>query len=632
MRFWMHQAAFATAWILIFATLAAAQQQTLNNVPAEMVSYPDLIVHNGKIVSMDDPGFNSDPGSIYQAMAIRGNRIQFLGSNDQILRYAGPGTRRIDLQGRTVVPGLWDTHNHLHNASVTQWIRRNPEKVETIAKRFAVTGKTYEELTRGIELVVKEQMARPLPGQWAMISLPSNSPGTEIGDRYLREGLMDRTMLDVLAPALPVAVNDLLNTAARNDFLDFYSLEMDDSVESQILNPRVDRLMIADRYFQTHIDELADEIERTLQYQAAAGFTGYASHIQGFRFPPAFRKLSEEGRLPMRLAFAHRNCQSVTPDPAACFLRLGDWQNMGHDNYWSLGVTLGAIDGGPPSFCSTMEVADKYKEWMNNCMITDPAGNYSEAIYAAFRSHIRYVVNHAYGDKALDNVMDIMEQAMADDPSLTPEYMAAQRTSSDHCGFYPSQEQMPRMKRLGMMFSCNANFLNRSAPWLPVFGRQYANRISPIASLIRHGIMPTAELEGLQLIRGDTATPHSILVQFITRRNLRDEMIAPEEAVDRVTAMKLSTVWPSYYVLREDLVGTLEPGKVADFVVYNKDYFTIPVEEIPTLFPLMVVMDGEVTNLRAEFAAELGAEPVGPQIEWTFRPEFDFGSVAMETD
>ncbi len=173
MRFWMHQAAFATAWILIFATLAAAQQQTLNDVPAEMVSYPDLIVHNGKIVSMDDPGFNSDPGSIYQAMAIRGNRIQFLGSNDQILRYAGPGTRRIDLQGRTVVPGLWDTHNHLHNASVTQWIRRNPEKVETIAKRFAVTGKTYEELTRGIELVVKEQMARHRAGRQGADGAPS---------------------------------------------------------------------------------------------------------------------------------------------------------------------------------------------------------------------------------------------------------------------------------------------------------------------------------------------------------------------------------------------------------------------------------------------------------------------------
>ena len=151
-----------------------AQQVT---VPQELVAYPDMIVYNGKIVSMDDPGFNSSTGKTYQAMAVREDRIQFLGSTDQVLRYAGPRTQKIDLQGRTVVPGIINTHTHLHNGAVSAWSDKNPEKVESIRKKFSVAGKTFEELTRGIELVVKEQMSNPLPGQWAWIGLEGGATG-----------------------------------------------------------------------------------------------------------------------------------------------------------------------------------------------------------------------------------------------------------------------------------------------------------------------------------------------------------------------------------------------------------------------------------------------------------------------
>ncbi len=88
---------------VVVLTTAVRTQETLT-VPAEMVQFPDLIVHNAKIVTMDDISPTGPPGSIFQAMAIREDRIQFLGSNAQVLRYAGPRTRKIDLQGRTVVP------------------------------------------------------------------------------------------------------------------------------------------------------------------------------------------------------------------------------------------------------------------------------------------------------------------------------------------------------------------------------------------------------------------------------------------------------------------------------------------------------------------------------------------------
>ena len=89
---------------------------------------------------------------------------------------------------------------------------------------------------------------------------------------------------------------------------------------------------------------------------------------------------------------------------------------------------------------------------------------------------------------------------------------------------------------------------------------------------------------------------------LITRKNEYGQMVAPEEAIDRMTLMKMMTSWPAEFVLREKEVGTLEAGKLADLVVLNKDYFTVPEEEIPNLFPVLTVVGGKIQVLRSEFA------------------------------
>lgn len=222
---WMAAAMFAVA---LLTTSAFAQ-----TVPPELISYPDLIVYNGKIMQMNEPSLANTVGSTVQAMAVRGDRIQFMGANDDVLKYAGPKTKKIDLKGRTVIPGMIDTHSHMHDHTVQLWTKRHPEEVEKVMKRFTVSGKSYADLTKGIELVVKENMAHPLPGQWAWIDLPSGgASGTGIGVQYLLKDEMDRKKLDELAPNLPVFVlshpNYLLNSAARNAFLNLYEVEPTD--------------------------------------------------------------------------------------------------------------------------------------------------------------------------------------------------------------------------------------------------------------------------------------------------------------------------------------------------------------------------------------------------------------------
>jgi predicted amidohydrolase YtcJ len=612
------------AFLLLVSAGGSLAQQTLNNVPAALVTYPDMIVHNAKIYSMDDHSLSNSSGKTHQAIAIRGDMILAVGTNADMLALAGPSTKKLDVKGRAIFPGFIDTHNHLHDGAVSRWARNNPAKVDKIAKNFNVSGKNYGDYTKGIELVIKEQMARPEPGQWAVINI--SQPGAAAGGNavsYLNEKQLTRPQLDSWASTMPVLVNAgpgawLLNTAARNDFLKMYEVEPTDENEKDAITMSTvfGRSLIADKYFDSHISELADVIADTLRHQAAGGFTTYSSHIVGLAKMPAFMKLVREGRMPMRLAFSHRYCNQVEPDAAGCFLRLGDWAGLGDKYFWNVGMTLGGIDAGPPSICTTMEAPPQYKS-QEYCIIQEGNG-YWKAVYAAMRTRYRYVVNHLYGDKGLDIVMDLQERVMKENPDITLDFVRSQRLSSDHCGMYPRQDQIPRMKKLNITLSCNPNFINRSTPWLSVYGMDKANRISPFGSLIKGGVIPVTEYEGLGLGGGEGVTPATFLYKEISRLNDKGDPIAKSEAIDRVSALKTTTIWAAYYTLKEKEIGSLEPGKLADFVVFNKDFLTVPETEIPTTYALMTVLGGKVVSLRDEYAKDAGMAAVGPQIKFSY--------------
>lgn len=621
---------FQRSVALLFAVLVmvgtVVAQQRVQNVPVELIAYPDTIFYNGKVVSMDDASLNNSIGTIYQAIAIRNGRIEFLGTTDQILAYAGPQTKKFDLKGRTLTPGLINSHSHLHDYAVSRWAQANPDKVEAIRKTFTVTGKTYDEITKGIELVVKEQMAHPLPGQWAWINLPGGGSGQGIGVQYLMKNEMTREQLDKLAPQLPVFVGAhpafLWNTAARNSFLDWYEVNPTDENEQKAItiDTTMGRSLIADFYFDKHLEELADVIQNYLSYQAVGGFTTFSSHIVALRKSPAYSMLVHQGRMPIRFAFSNRFCQQVEPDVPGCFLRAGDFAGLGDDNdyFWNVGITLGGIDNGPPAICTTMEAPpeDKAKE---QCIL-QPGNDYARAIYAGVMSRYRFVVNHSWGDKGIDYVMDIVDQVLKDNPDVTLDFIRSRRMSSDHCGFYPRAEQLPRMRRLGWMVSCSAGALSRSAPYLKIYGADKAAQISPIKSIIDAGVMVVNENEGWDASRGTARPVHLGDMPLLTRKNRNGDVIAPQEAIDRNTLFKMQTVWPSYYVLKEKQIGTLEQGKLADLVVWNKDYFTVPQDEIPTVYPLMTVLGGKTMVLREELATEWNTAPVGHQSKFVFTP------------
>jgi len=236
-------------------------------VPVNMVAYADMIVYNGKVVTMDDRSVSQNIGKVGEAMAVRDGKVQAVGSTSEILSYAGPQTVRVDLRGRTVIPGIIDSHTHNHNYAVAAYAQAHPEVVESMFKQFSITGKTDAEFTRGIEVSLKENMAHAKEGQWAWINLPTGgSAGTGPGVKCVQYETMTQAELDKLAPKVPVLVQShpayQINTAGKK-FIDQlcatdlgYDLETDANGYGNLTD--YSRSLIVDQYFADKIPLLAD--------------------------------------------------------------------------------------------------------------------------------------------------------------------------------------------------------------------------------------------------------------------------------------------------------------------------------------------------------------------------------------
>ncbi len=100
-------------------------------------------------------------------------------------------------------------------------------------------------------------------------------------------------------------------------------------------------------------------------------------------------------------------------------------------------------------------------------------------------------------------------------------------------------------------------------------------------------------------------------------REFRGEVWQPQERIDRVHAMKMWTSWAAEYVLKEDMIGTLEEGKFADLIVLDRDYFTVPVNDILKVRTPLTMLGGRIVQLQETLANEFGIPQVGPVYEFS---------------
>jgi predicted amidohydrolase YtcJ len=181
----------------------------------------------------------------------------------------------------------------------------------------------------------------------------------------------------------------------------------------------------------------------------------------------------------------------------------------------------------------------------------------------------------------------MLDEAMKEG-NYSLEYMRNLRTTMEHAfllGNVP--DVMAGIKKYGIMINVTPVHLSRVPDILDDYGESLRSFVMPVKTWINDGHRVTLEANGSDF--------WTAIYTLVTRRIIKQGTeewveLVPEEGIDRVTALKMATTWASEYMLAEDTVGTLEPGKYADFAVLEEDFFTIPVEGILDGIP--VVMTG----------------------------------------
>ena len=137
--------------------------------------------------------------------------------------------------------------------------------------------------------------------------------------------------------------------------------------------------------------------------------------------------------------------------------------------------------------------------------------------------------------------------------------------------------------------------------------------VVPRKSLYDAGIINSMELD--RAIAATNITLFHVFYSGITRKDWDGNVTAPQQAVNREAMVKSATLFGAYGSMKEDVLGSLEPGKLADLIVLDRDYLTIPVDDILNIRVLMTMLGGKVVHLVPSLAREIGMHPTGAQVE-----------------
>ncbi len=591
-----------------------------------------IIFYNGKILTVDS-NFRTA-----QAVAVRGNRIAAVGTNDEVLRLAGANTLRIDLKGRTVTPGLINTHVHLESPGSYAAELSSPQRNQYPLNFTNVS--TTDDVVKQIKDIIAAFDFKP--GQW--IFFPTNPRGRHAKLLYDE---LNASVLDEAAPNNPivlsigvpqhnvalvsgVAVKELWRK--YGDFIETYGrywLDAYGRPDGHVEAP-TSRIIWEDEEFGLGPapEHVAPLYRKILEEYSAQGVTGLSGglHTSTVR---AYQWLDARGRMPLRYGYGVLRAFVPVQGSEMSQYKLGD----GTDNVFITSVSSRAVDGAGARMCISLErnseaVAaataaagqeaslmglSSVSEWWprGQCALDIEYGgaskgarvkaNYFMEFYnKVSQNGLRSANVHVSGNDSHARMISEFERIDRISPG------AVKGWGMDHCNLIDPRD-IPRAARLGLMWSCSpGNAI--SGQVLQAFGPEILNTYAaPIKSMVDAGINVSLEGEGAGSFWGAVELA-------ITRKDEEDKVWGPDERVDRSTALRIATQNGANYMLKGDQLGSIEPGKFADLVVLDHDYMSIPEEDISEIRSLLTLLGGKFIFLHNDFAREYNLRPVGAVI------------------
>lgn len=541
----------------------------------------DLVVLNAKVLTVDDRFSEA------RAFAVRDGRFIVVGSNDDVRPLIGKATRVIDGRGRTVIPGLIDTHVH------------------ALGVAAAEAAQPFRNLRSIGELQdwVRAEARRVPKTTW--IWTPRVYP-TRLGEHRFPT----RKELDEAAPDHAVAVDGAyalsLNTAAlraagiTKNTADppGGAIVKDASGEPTGLLRNVGGLLSRFRTDAASVPPL-DMLARVHDQYIATGITSIIERgatVDGYK---TYEALRQAGRLRVRSTVTIR---IPRPDDAADVERFvsGLPFHFGSGDQWlKVGPLKIVADGG--ILIGTSFMREPYGLGAHQLYaIDDPQyrgfltltpEQIASAIAIGHR-HGWQMVAHVTGDAGVDVVLDAFEAALKQQP-------ATDRRHTLIHAYFVHPETAARAARLGVLVDTQPAWYYKDAATLATgLPRERLAHFIGLRTLRQAGVevaINTDHMFGLD--RNDSMNPFNPFLTIYaatTRRTESGEIIGGDEAISRQDALRMMTSAAARFSFDEQNRGTIRPGMLADFVVLDTDILSCPAERLPSIRPDLTVIGGRI--------------------------------------
>jgi predicted amidohydrolase YtcJ len=620
-------------WVLLVLGVSRAFAQ--EQLPPELIRYAETVLYNGKILTADrdDADFSVKP-----AVAIRDGKILAVGESQAMLALAGPATKKIDLQGKSVMPGMvssdsdnvfaggdWTKATQVGDRIIT---RGNMLEWGGGTDRDAVKGNGISGLN-GAEVAKNLQALTAIakPGESIYVRAPKTYP-IELKN-------WTRKDLDKIVPNNPVAISleaaEIITNSAMTNlaFAKGLSKDMYCVIKDSKGDPTGQFCGKASGFIMTDMrpwprpddfEEMTSQLRRFMSDLNKVGVTSLVGHASAIDFI-IVNRLFHRNDLPMRFYLSMD--LRLNPSIDTWLKRVGNLVDFSlGDQVRIVGGHVGPLDTGPnvpdnilshvprivipeiPAVAGDTEGTGENqwaattwtkKHWDDLSLSEKMQTEYGTVIQSR-KLGWNLVGMHNMGSKAGEIFMQTFEDGENQKDLLSPRYRPL---ALDHnVSWHPKSMELAAKHKDDVRFGLqDAMFDQREAKGLrqDIMSAQWGelmNNMQPVKELIDKGIQ--VHIEG-----GDpfSRQPLKVIQEYVTRKDTKGRVVGLQQAVDRKTALLMTSRWAAKFIDETD-VGSIEPGKLADLVIMDGDYLTVPADSISKIPIVMTLVGGKTVYER----------------------------------
>lgn len=519
---------------------------------------PDTVLVNGKILAVDAQFTTHD------ALAIRGGKILAVGRSADLRKLAGPRTRTIDLLGRTVIPGLIDSHMHATRAALSFSTEVNWIGATSLADGLNRLHAASLEAKPGAWLIVVTPPAtlqtfpeRRRPTQAELVAAAPNNPV------YLQLAYGWAMMTPLAFKALNI--NSEADLPRQNTMEKDAAGKPTGGITGNLVE-------LFDRLPKPSFDEQVEGTKAFFRELNRLGMTGVVdpggNNVTPAEYQALF-KVWRDRQLTLRVAYSvcgmtngsefeeYKNYLAMMPQ--------GFGDDMLHFNGLGERITwaMNGINGKPPE-------ADKEKY-------------YQIVRWAAERGMT--ITMHWNSDRNVDELLGIFERVNREFPIARLRWTIAHLNDA-------SPQTLRRMKALGVAWTVQDAMYNSNDDVARQEGAEAVRRMPPVVTGKNIGVMIGA---GTDAHRVSTYNPFTVLQWFLDGKTAGGAALrGPEETPSRADALRFYTLGSAWISFDEDMRGSLEVGKLADLAVLSRDYMTVPVDQIGSIESVLTIVGGQI--------------------------------------